>query len=148
MKFTTATSIKYGNYKHLQHMVEKATEMVKRVLPKLRKEIDFRDDVEIHFRPIRGNTGGLAYQNKNLIQVDPRLNVVDMLEIVAHELVHSEQYKQGRLNLDGVNKAVFQGKLYYRPPNGSNAYFNSPWEVEAYSRAAALRPHLELIARI
>lgn len=148
MKFTTATSIKYGNYKHLQYMVEKAIEMVEKVMPKLRKEIDFRDDVEIHFRPIRGTTGGLAYQKKNLIQIDPRMKIVDMLEIVAHELIHNEQYKQGRLNLDGVNKAVFQGKLYYRPPNGSSAYFNSPWEVEAYSRAAALRPHLEQIANL
>jgi len=147
MKFTTATSIKYGNYKHLQHMVEKATEMVKRVLPKLRKEIDFKDDVEVHFRPIRGTTCGLAYQKKNLIQIDPRMKMVDLLEIVAHELIHNEQYKQGRLNLDG-SKAVYEGKSYSKGKFGSKAYYNDPWEVEAYSRAAALRPHLELITKI
>lgn len=147
MKFTTATSIKYGNYKHLQHMVEKATEMVKRVLPKLRKEIDFRDDVEIHFRPIRGATAGRAFQHRNIIEVDPRMKMVDLLEIVAHELVHSEQYKQGRLNHQGA-KAIYEGKTYTQGRFGSKAYYNDPWEVEAYSRAAALRPHLELIARI
>lgn len=124
--------------------------LIIKALPNLCKEFDIPSNLEIIVKPLKARTtiGQACYNNgKNLtVEIDCRLNHKELiLETVAHELVHIEQYHQKRL----VPK--LQGGCYYnmwndgdrvcqhkqRPPRiNFQAYLDAPWEVEARKRAA------------
>ena len=65
-----------------------------------------------------------------------------LLNCIAHELVHAEQYYENRLDFTYV-----RGKGFLHMWNGDEinnkgttyrAYRNQPWEIEAFSRQASL----------
>jgi FPC/CPF motif-containing protein YcgG len=63
---------------------------------------------------------------------------VQILETIAHELVHSEQTKQNRLSRTGRNRErVYHGQVYHTQVGNYTEYLNRPWEKEARQRAAA-----------
>lgn len=134
MHLTTATSIKYGDYKYLKCAADDIHTMIKKHWKSLCKAFDFDRDVEIRIRPIRGNTYGLAYDKENRIEIEPRSNPRDVLEIVAHELVHMEQYKQKRLRSDYTGR-FYWNKKAFKPSKTHEEYLNEPWEIEARARA-------------
>lgn len=135
MHITVATSIKYGNYQ--QHL--RRTNEVVGILHRLHKafadNFDFRRDVNVHIRPIRGSVHGKAYNEQNKIEIDPRYEIERIVETIAHELTHSEQYKQGRLKAGPRGFREWNSKLV-KIPQTFKDYENSPWEVEARDRAA------------
>ena len=69
--------------------------------------------------------------------IDCRLGWAKALEVIAHELVHAEQYHTGKLK-----KKYVQRKGWLHHWNGSpgkkgttyKAYRDQPWEQEAWSR--------------
>ena len=63
------------------------------------------------------------------IEVDRRLNLRQLLETVAHEMVHVKQYARGELT-----ERSWQGKLV--KPN--QEYWDHPWEIEAHGRETGL----------
>lgn len=99
--------------------------------------IDFNPMIHIHIHPIKGATNGTAFMSGR-IEIDLRRADFDSrLETVAHELVHSEQYKQKRLTETARNyERIFDGRTYSLSRNNSNEYLNRPWEIEARRRAA------------
>lgn len=64
----------------------------------------------------------------------PRLKAL-MLD-AAHELTHIKQYLNNELfdYVDG--KARYKGEVFHlgQSPEDDEAYYNSPWEIEAYGR--------------
>jgi hypothetical protein len=136
MKITIATSIKYGNYKYLQSSANKITHMIYKHWKDLTADFDFRKDVELVIRPVKGSTVGRAFDEENKIEIDPRRSERSILETIAHELTHNEQFKQKRLfwNKD-AGKNVWNGSAYSRPST-HRGYLNLPWEIEARDRAA------------
>ena len=150
MKITCATSIKYGNYKHLQVLVRLYTNMIHTHRAALMAAFDFRPDVEIHFRPIKASprrglkTSGRASDEQNRVELDPRqmqTSLRSCLETLAHELTHCEQYKQGRLlwSKAHTNLRIWNGEPYRHAhmTTQHKQYLALPWEVEARERAAA-----------
>lgn len=138
MKITVATSIKYGNYKHLQPAVAKVHALIVKHLHNFKKAFDYKHDVNVHIRPIKGGVHGRAFSNKNVIEIDPRYPEQRILETIAHELTHNEQHKQDRLKHQLVNAnwlPVWNGEIHRRATT-HRAYLNQPWEVEARDRAA------------
>ncbi len=133
MNITVATSIKHGNYKHLAYSTRKAIEMLEKLMPKLNKEFNYREGIEVRFRPIRGNVNGRAFFNENKIEIDPRCPRRLVVETIAHELTHSEQYKEGRLTYKGP-QAHWKGARYSKATTHKQ-YLNQPWEIEARARA-------------
>lgn len=140
-KIDIATSIKYGNYKHLMPSVMRIVNVIKIYRGEIAKYIDYRKDVTIKFRPIRGNTSGQAYDKRNTIEIDPRSiagndssYLQKLLELLCHELVHSEQYKQNRLVY--IAQSIKFEEKTYRNPKRFDEYYNSPWEVEARRRGS------------
>lgn len=136
-----ATSIKYGNYKHLAPNCLRIKGILDRFMQRLSQHIDFRDNVIFKLRPIRGRFTGLAFSKRNLIELDVRhcslfdpLYLEKILDLICHELVHSEQYNQNRLDFPNTRCALYESKLYKVTSSYSN-YYNSPWEVEARTRA-------------
>jgi hypothetical protein len=137
MVITIATSIKYGNYKNIKYWTEAMIQLVRDYMPAFKAEFDFYEDVSIHFRPIRGITFGLAYKDERKIEIDPRQVPREVIKLVAHELVHCEQFKQDRLVPTLVsNRWIdhWEGKTY-NPPRSYEEYINLPWEKEAHARA-------------
>lgn len=64
----------------------------------------------------------------------------DELELLAHEMVHLRQYVTGELVDDFVTGLViWKGVAYDAPADASSwAYWNSPWELEAFGRQRGL----------
>ena len=134
MKTTVATSIKYGNYKHLQYDAKLVLRWIKFYWNDLKEHFDFDDEIAFHVRPIRGTFQGWYKSERNRIEIDPRYPPESVLDTIAHELVHAEQYKQGRLTWDH-GACLWNGEVYKRGKT-YKMYRNRPWEIEARERAA------------
>jgi hypothetical protein len=134
MQITIATSIKYGNYKQFYSAALQYAALLRKYWMVLKNEFDLREGLEFHIRPIKGNAKGKAFNIKNLIELDPRYINDCWLNTIAHECVHQEQYKQGRLyNKNGMK--IWKGVTYHKPVTHKQ-YLNAPWEVEARERSA------------
>lgn len=116
--------------------------LVNRSIDQFRKYLDFPKNINIRIAPIKGTTNGRYNDSLKTIEIDCRLPWNKALEVLAHELVHAEQYKQGRLS-----HVYVSGKGFVHSWNGSRnhsrgttyrAYRNQPWEIEAWGRQAEL----------
>ena len=134
LKTTIATSIQYGNYKALMSRVEKIQALLKHYAKAFKDEFDYKPDVVVHIRPIKGSTSGRALYIKPLIEIDPRYKFRTIVETIAHELTHSEQYKQGRLkHIVGGKQSIWESRTMSRGTTHAQ-YLALPWEVEARKR--------------
>lgn len=78
-----------------------------------------------------------------LIEINPD-NCDNIYSTIAHEMVHVKQFYRGELQ--ACLKLDEDGMIAYRKWNGEewhpepyeDAYFDSPWEVEAYGREVGL----------
>lgn len=59
----------------------------------------------------------------------------DVHRLIHHELIHIQQYRQGRLKPMTPTTVLWDNVMYvvYRPEDGAG-YYSSPWEVEAYAK--------------
>jgi hypothetical protein len=113
-------------------------------LPIFRQFLNFSEDVTIRIANFKAQgTFGQYWSGQKLVVVRPSKDVLRFFSSLAHELVHAEQYHEGRLqvlrtingyvrhykekNDDNEQVVKSKGKTY-------NAYRNLPWEVEAFSR--------------
>lgn len=144
MLVTIATSIKYGNYQYLKGRVKNIEALIRHYSAAFKKEFNFNPTVEIHIRPIRGNTKGRAWSDTgnrpakktNVIEIDPRIKKFeDIIETIAHELTHSEQYYEKRLIPAGKVHSIWNN-VEYRRGTTHQQYLNRPWEIEARERAS------------
>ena len=80
-----------------------------------------------------GMRGGITQLSKYelSIAIDSRLNMETMLTVLAHEMVHAKQYALGQLRV-GENGYIWLGQEY------ETSYYESPWEIEAFSRERVL----------
>lgn len=70
-----------------------------------------------------------------VLVVDSRLSVDNLIESLAHEMVHVKQIVRGHLKQvtkRGRSHFLWLGKRY------NVDYFDTPWELEAYGRQAIL----------
>ena len=102
----------------------------------LRTLIKTRGDEPIIFKPIRGEYAGMHFPNSNRIFVDPRGSTMNIVTIIAHEMVHAEQHFTGKMQAGGGFR-IWNGQEY-RYPRSHKEYMNLPWEKEAYGRQRAL----------
>lgn len=115
--------------------------VVNRSIDAFRKYLDFPKDIEVRIAPLKGKING-RYCSAKVLELDCRLPWDKALEVLAHELVHAEQYKQGRLE-----NVYTRGRGWTHRWNGEKnlnkgstyrAYRNQPWEQEAWGRQAEL----------
>lgn len=68
----------------------------------------------------------------------------DMIQTLAHELVHVKQYaknelsKQMRLTRGGIGIGSKWHGEWWNPKSKEDAYWDAPWEIEAYGREVGL----------
>ena len=139
IKTTVATSIKYGNYKHMQRNVKRWQKVIEKNWALICKAVGISDKevVKIHWRPIKGTVKGNYASHIKTINMDSRkyVNTQDMIETLGHELTHFKQYSDGRLKVKYDQKiskwtSIWGGKTF-RPATTWNAYYNLPWEEDA-----------------
>lgn len=116
-------------------------QVVNRSIDQFRKYLDFPKDIQVRISPIRGNCSGRYNNHCKTVELKCTLPWDKALEVLAHELVHAEQYHQKRLikkfesNKGWVH--YWYGELGNRGTT-YRAYRNQPWEVEAWTRQAQL----------
>lgn len=66
------------------------------------------------------------------IIVDGGLGESDLIQCIAHEMVHAKQIAKGQLQLDKKNRQLWLGQRV------SKAYHERPWEQEAFARERIL----------
>ena len=98
--------------------------------------IDYLDDAEMVGAASIMYYKGVAVINMNTTQDESD----DEMELLAHEMVHLRQYVTGELVDDFVTGLViWKGVVYDAPADASSwAYWNSPWELEAFGRQRGL----------
>ncbi len=111
-------------------------------LPLCRKLLDFDPDVKIVIKPMRGNTLGMYNSFIKTVRIDPRIkNPQEIVESLCHELVHAEQFHQGRMTSavnEGKLVVLWNGVVCYNKGMTYVSYRKQPWEVEAFSRQKEL----------
>jgi hypothetical protein len=91
-------------------------------------------------KPIRAKSiAGLYDSDEEMAVIDPRRCVFPLLGTLAHEMVHAEQYYQGRLQAVYEKKKKnwlhqWDGELIANKGKTLNSYLKQPWEIEAYER--------------
>lgn len=112
--------------------------MIKMSLPEFRKLLQLPNNVCFRVAPIKAkNINGYYAVEEKMAVIDCRLGWAKALEVIAHELVHAEQYHTGKLK-----KRYIQKKGWIHHWNGEpgkkgttyKAYRDQPWEQEAWNR--------------
>tara|TARA_R110001583_G_scaffold3753_2_gene23023 strand:- start:728 stop:1165 length:438 start_codon:yes stop_codon:yes gene_type:complete len=129
---TIATSIKHGNYKHLQDRANRLVHFVGIWEAKLKQYINYHPDVELSICPIRkAEITGQANLGANKIEIDPRYTLRQQCKTIIHELIHNEQVNQHRLEV-GIRWKW--DNVFYENDSDTEKYTTLPWEVEARTR--------------
>ena len=147
MEIKIADAIMYGRLKEFKPRSIMIKDLIIGMLPKAREILDFGNDFDIVIRCIRKKSfitvDGVYSDARKVLEINPRVETLNaVIETLAHELVHAEQFKQGRLKSDfaDVYKEepiwVWEDMLEVSPTTIKDyeAYRKLPWEVEAYDR--------------
>ena len=129
----------YLNKRNLNGTLTVAT-VVNRSIDIFRKHLDFSKDVKVRITPLRGRDNGRC-SDRGIIELDCKLGWAKALEVLAHELVHAEQYHQGRLKhkmCRGRWMHHWMGSSAFSKGTTYQAYRKQPWEIEAWGRQAEL----------
>lgn len=114
---------------------DRAERIVKHALPILKEMLDLPSNLEVRLASIKGRVRGWWINGEKLAIVDYMATGRQVLESLCHELVHAEQYKQGRLDdvlVDGKWVALWFGTPV------DKAYAERPFEIEAFGRQVEL----------
>lgn len=147
MEIKIADAIMYGRLKEYKPRSIMIKDLIVGMLPKAREILDFSDDFDTVIRCIRKKSfitiDGVYSDARKVLEINPRVETLNaVIETLAHELVHAEQFKQGRLKSDfaDVYKQepiwVWEDTLEVSPTTIKDfaSYRKLPWEVEAYDR--------------
>jgi len=121
-------------------------------LEELEKILTFSKDVTIVLDKIAGrNWYGAFDEYDNKAYIRYRNNFKSMLPVLAHELVHAEQFHTVRLYFKNVkgNFIPYWNGRKNTSNEKANYYYNQPWEVEARYRQEilAVQVYLNLLKR-
>jgi len=145
MDITIVPSVKYGNYKEFLERAKVFEMLILKSELRVRKHINLPENVRIILRPIRGIYGTAAtykvkLKNYYTVELDIRQNLDEFCDTLLHELVHIEQYFEGRLKLRSeLYYSIYEGRKIRIVSHKSEEYNDLPWEKEATKRAAKLK---------
>ena len=117
--------------------------LIKATIPEFRKLLNFPKDIKFRVGPIkkRAATGRYWFRSKT-VEICTSQTPEQALISLAHELVHAEQYHEGRLKNKWRDRigwvCYWNGKVNKSKGATFNSYMKQPWEVEAYSRQESL----------
>ncbi|NBW56539.1 hypothetical protein EBR43_01900 [bacterium] len=118
--------------------------MIRITTPAFRELLNLPDDIIFRMATIRKWWGNYSVRN-NAVTITPRLDYRNFLEVVAHELVHAEQFYEGRLVHKGLRSMMWNGKILPYTNSNYEKYRAQPWEQEAYDRQAGIAKEVNKI---
>ena len=117
---------------------------IDKLMPRLKGKLKIKIQLIPRLSEKEGLAGDCVWEDESCnrpreftIRVDSTQDYQDMLETVAHEMVHVKQYARGELkDLSRSNKyCKWKGKeVNYNKVH----YFDQPWEIEAHGREKGL----------
>ena len=129
--------------------INNLVKMVELTMPVFRTLLNLPEDLMIRLATHRRYFG--TYHNSALTAtISPLLKYGKFMQVLAHELVHAEQYYEGRLSM-GIYRGryvnVWKGVRYeiVTPGVNYNHYRTQPWEAEAYGREEELATEVNRI---
>lgn len=69
------------------------------------------------------------------IDIDPKMDNMEFMQSLMHEMVHIKQYARGELRYTKDGHGVWNGYSY---DDEVHDYYDLPWEIEAHGREAGL----------
>lgn len=113
--------------------------IVKNSLPLFRKFLDFPEDILVRIGTKRGSIkGSYSDKHKTIFLNISKFDYDDAMTTLAHELIHAEQYKQGRLKQKWQARRgylnLWNGEEVRNKGMTYNSYKKQPWEAEAFAR--------------
>ena len=113
----------------------KEMKRVRAILPYikvLKKIARVKSNPVIRFSYIRGLNEGFCTQESEIeICLKKVKTKKDLVTVLAHELIHCQQFQSGRL-IYSKGKEYWLGKEYKMPNQTYASYLECPWEKEAY----------------
>jgi len=131
---------------HYREMALDGASVINRSVSLFRKYLTLPPKLRFRVTSLRGNYHGYYYNDEKLVEIDCKLNKKMVLEVLAHELVHAEQYFTKKLV---VLRSTKRGWVHYwngtKGKKGTtyNSYRNQPWEIEAFDRQGDLAAAVE-----
>ena len=144
---TIATSVRYGYYKeHYQNALFFVDTITKK-FDEIRNYITLPKKLLINIRPVRDAYGRAFYlkpkpystAKEYIVEIDARQSRDIFEDTLLHELVHIEQFYEGRLIDAGPMHFKWRGKSVLIDTSSLDIYNNLPWEREAIERASMLK---------
>lgn len=144
-RVTIADSIRYGRYKPYLSNANGIAELVVRAMPHARKLLVLPEHIVFHIRPLGGKYNGVYMNFFNKVELEVRrTNLGSILETIMHELVHAEQFHQGRLKLK--SGMYHWNDEPHKVGNDTYAKYRArPWEAEAFERQPDLALKVSLM---
>ena len=131
----------YGKTKRL-NSVKIAKALIEETLPIFSKLLNVPKDLTFRLTRFKANHSGRYNDSSHVVSIDPNYQWDRLLETLAHELVHAEQYHEGRLESLFVprNGWMYQwnGELNKNKGTTYSSYRKQPWEQEAFGRQKSL----------
>ena len=131
----------FHNVKYKDNTV-KLARLIKNTLPEFRKVLNLPRSVAFRIAPFKSGTRRGSYSNEHkMVNLSCRLTGREAIEVIAHELIHAEQYHTKRLKMT-FDKSKGWVHCWYGEQGSKGttyrAYRNQPWEVEAFGRQAEI----------
>ena len=108
--------------------------MIKKLMPRMRTL-----DIEIQFKDIKCDAIGycmMTDDNRSFeIEVDKKISIKELGTTICHEMIHVKQYARKEMD-DGIVSGRARWKKKTIAMN--TAYYDLPWEKEAYRMQDAL----------
>jgi hypothetical protein len=114
--------------------IDLATQFLRKELKLEKSKFQLMINVTSGLRKYHGFNGMVAQTGERDITmvVDSRLGEGDLIQCVAHEMVHVKQIAKGQLTIDKRNKQLWLGQRI------NKVYHERPWEQEAFARERLL----------
>jgi len=143
ISYTIAPSLKYGYDKKYAGKSQNVVTVLKLVMPIALELLDVPSNLSVHLKPNRRANAYYHHDSKKVV-IDPRRckTYGEAISALMHELVHAEQFKQGRLeiNLTRSRRVVMKwmGSVVVQETRDYEKYRAQPWEAEAFGREKEL----------
>lgn len=143
---TIATSVRYGNYKEHYQNALAFVDIVTKSYKNIKEFVKLPKNTFIHLRPVRDAHGRAFYLKSEtgsstkdyIVELDVRQDIDTFKNTLIHELIHIEQFYQGRLKEAGPMHFKWNGKKMLIIESDLDLYNALPWEIEANTRADIL----------
>jgi len=102
-----------------------------KMLQQIHLKIKFDSKLEEYGYASVKQHASLKKRRHYLIEINPHIGARDILDTLAHEMVHIKQYVYGETN---ESLTRWKGQMISEDVD----YFNHPWEIEAYGMSRGL----------